>query len=60
MSLWKSLPDEFPADEEIVWVRRTYWFSSAYLATFSVAGQNFTDADGYIIPWYEVSRWKAQ
>jgi len=57
---WYSLPDEFPEDEQVVWVRRTYWFATAFLAEFSIAGQNFTTDDGYTIPWYEVARWRPQ
>jgi len=58
--MWHSLPDSWPDDEQVVWVRRTYWFSSAFLATFSVSSQNFTTETGYTIPWYEIARWKEQ
>ena len=60
MSTWYSLPDDWPADEQIVWIRRTYWFSTAFLATFDLETFTFTSAEGAIIPWYEVARWKPQ
>ena len=55
--MWKEMPIEFPNDEQVVWCRRT-WFASPFKATFSVTNQNFETSTGYVIPWYEVWRWR--
>jgi len=57
--MWHSLPDLFPDDAATVWVRR-YYFSNPFLATFSVANQEFTSATGYTLPWWAISRWREQ
>lgn len=60
MSQWYSLPDDLPDDEATVWIRRTYWFSNAFLATWDLETGTFTDNNDLVIPWYEVARWKPQ
>lgn len=57
-SAWKELPGNVPADGVVVWVRR-FWFAAPWLGTWSLAGQTFTSASGLVVPWYEVSRWRA-
>ncbi len=57
MNEWYGLPDKWPEHAQRVWVRRTYWFSRPFPATFYVPNQIFTTDDGYSIPWYEVARW---
>lgn len=58
--MWYCLPDNWPDNEQTVWVRRTYWFSTPFLATFNLDTFTFTLENGAAIPWYEVARWKPQ
>lgn len=60
MSLWKSLPDDLPTDGTTVWARRTYWFSTAFLAEWDLETGTFTDENNLVIPWYDIARWRAQ
>jgi hypothetical protein len=60
MSQWYSLPDKLPVDASTVWVRRTYWFSTPFLATWDLETGTFTDDNDLVIPWYEIARWREQ
>jgi hypothetical protein len=58
-SPWHRLPVLAPADGLVVWVRR--WLLGApFLATWDLAAQTFTAANGLVMPWYDVWRWKHQ
>ena len=59
MNPWKTLPTHLPTDGQTVWVRINYWFGQAFLATWSVADQTFTDSvSGLIYPAWSVMRWR--
>jgi hypothetical protein len=58
MTVWKSMPEEFPADDQTVWCRR-WWFSAPFQAVWSASTQLFTIDAVWTIPWYNVSRWRA-
>ena len=56
---WKEIPQEFPTDGAEVWVRRMdFW--EGFLATWDATAGTFTIDNGLTMPWYSVSRWKAQ
>jgi len=56
--MWYSLPFVWPSDGQTVWVRR-YFYGDPFQATFAVASQDFTTSDGYVLPWWFVSRWRS-
>jgi len=59
--MWKNLPEDIPADAETVWIRIKYYYSSPFLAVYSVANQEFTSEDNSIVyPAWTISRWKSQ
>lgn len=58
--MWYEMPKNWPDDAAVVWCRKNYWFSTPFLATFTLATFTFETSDGAIIPWYEVSRWRVQ
>jgi hypothetical protein len=54
---WHELPDVWPNDYQLCWIRRTFWFTKPFLAIFEKNKQDFATLDGYTIPWYLVARW---
>lgn len=57
--MWFDLPTVFPADTELVWVRRLSWPAPPYQATFDLASFTFTDVgSGAAAPWWSISRWR--
>jgi len=57
--IWKTMPEYTPADQEVVWLRRSWW-SHAFLATWDVASQTFQAAASLVLPWWIPSRWRHQ
>lgn len=59
MSIWKTLPPDFPIDAATVWVRRLPYLSAPFQATWSLATGLFTETvTGLTLPWYEINRWR--
>jgi len=56
--MWLDLPGHTPDDEEVVWVRVT-WYSAPFLAAWSTSDQTFTDVHGLVMPWWAAWRWRA-
>jgi len=61
MQKWKTVPEELPVDQSIVWVRINYWFGQPFLAKWDLASQSFISEDTDLIyPVWSVMRWKYQ
>jgi len=61
MSTWKTFPLNVPADQEVVWVRVKYYYSTPFLATYDDAGQQFISTINSIYyPVWTIARWKSQ
>jgi len=61
MSTWKTFPLNIPANEQEVWVRVKYYYSTPFLATYDEAGQQFISTTNEIIyPVWVIARWKPQ
>jgi hypothetical protein len=58
-SPWQDIYIAQPANGAVVWVRRLL-SEIPYLATWSLAGQNFTLANGMVIGVQWVSKWRPQ
>jgi len=61
MSQWHYFPLDIPADQDIVWIRLIYSYSTAFLAQYVAADQCFISQENDIIfPAWTIFRWKAQ
>jgi len=61
MSTWKTFPKNIPADQEIVWVRVKYYYSTPFLATYYFTDENFVSVVNLITyPAWTIARWKPQ
>lgn len=59
--MWKTLPANLPADEEVVWIRIKYYYSAPFLAAWDLATLTFTSSTNSIeYPAWTVARWKSQ
>jgi hypothetical protein len=59
--MWKTLPLDLPADQEVVWIRIKYYYGDPFLALWDLASLTFTSSVNSIpYPGYVVSRWKSQ
>ena len=56
-SPWHSMPVHVPVDGATVWVRRWIW-TPAFLATWNLAAQSFTAANGLVTSWDGIWRWR--
>lgn len=61
MSTWETFPLNIPTDQQEVWVRVKYYYSTPFLATYSVATENFVSTVNSITyPAWVIARWKSQ
>jgi len=61
MSTWKTFPKNIPADQEVVWVRVKYYYSTPFLATYFFSEQKFVSITNEIYyPAWTIARWKPQ
>ncbi len=59
--MWKTLPINLPANQEIVWIRIKYYYGSPFLAKWDLPTLQFTSSVNSIVyPAWTVSRWKSQ
>ncbi len=59
--VWKTIFEQLPVDEEIVWIRVLGIYGELAKATFDATAQELTTvATGVTIPIYLVGRWKSQ
>jgi hypothetical protein len=57
--MWKTIYEEVPLNNEIVWIRVLGIFGQLAQAKYSVAQQQFTTVTTSVkIPVYFVGRWK--
>lgn len=56
--MWQDTAIDQPANGQDCWCRR-WWYAAPFLATWDSSTKTFTAVWGGVIPWYEVSRWKA-
>jgi len=59
VSPWQDILAVQPLDTQVVWVRRLM-VEIPYLATWDDAAATFTFSNGWIIPWYYISKWRPQ
>jgi len=61
MSTWKTFPLNIPSDEQEVWVRVKYYYSTPFLATYNIVTTNFVSTVNSITyPAWTIARWKPQ
>jgi len=61
MSNWKTFPLNIPDDQEEVWVRVKYYYSTPFLATFDLATLTLVSTVNEITyPAWVIARWKSQ
>lgn len=61
MSTWKTFPLNIPDNEQEVWIRVKYYYSTPFLATYYVATENFISTTNSITyPAWTIARWKSQ
>jgi hypothetical protein len=57
--MWKTIYEQLPTNQQVVYIRVLGIFGQLALATYSVARQEFTvTTTGVKIPAYNVGRWK--
>jgi hypothetical protein len=58
--MWFTFPSDVPANDQTVWIRVKYYYSSPFQAVYTAATQEFTSVDNSIIyPAWSIARWKA-
>jgi len=57
--VWYDIPTHWPADGTTVWVRRIYWESSPFKASFDLSTYQFTTVtEGLTVEWWVIASWR--
>lgn len=58
--MWYFIPNNVPADNQLVWVRLYNGYEDAFEATYNATLQNFTfSLTNIIYPVWMIAKWKA-
>ncbi len=61
MSTWKTFPLNVPDDQQEIWVRVKYYYSTPFLATYLAATKTLVSTVNEITyPVWVIARWKSQ
>lgn len=56
--MWFKPGDVLPNDQDVVWVRITFWAFVPYLTVFDAGLGEFAFGNGRTLPWQDTGRWR--